>query len=45
MNFAREISDHIIFMDQGVVAVEGNAEEVFAAEHERMQTFLGKLRH
>ena len=45
MNFAREISDHIIFMDKGVVEVEGNARQVFEAGHERMQAFLGKLEH
>ncbi len=45
MNFAREISDHIIFMDKGIVEVEGSAEEVFEAEHTRMQAFLGKLKH
>ena len=45
MNFAKDISDHIIFMDKGVVEVEGTAQEVFEAEHERMQSFLGKLEH
>ena len=45
MNFARGISDHIIFMDKGVVEVEGTAQEVFEAEHERMQSFLGRLEH
>ena len=45
INFARDISDHIIFMDKGVVEVEGTASEVFEAEHERMQSFLGKLEH
>ena len=45
MNFAKEISDHVIFMDKGVVEVEGTAQEVFEAEHERMQSFLGKLEH
>lgn len=45
MNFAKEISDHVIFMDKGVVEVEGSAREVFEAEHERMQSFLGKLAH
>ena len=29
MNFAREISNRIIFMDQGVIAVEGTPDEVF----------------
>ena len=45
MNFAREISDHVIFMDKGVIAVEGSAEEVFKAENERMRAFFGKLNH
>ena len=45
MNFARGISDHVIFMDKGVVEVEGTPDEVFEAEHLRMQAFLGKLQH
>lgn len=45
MNFARGISDHVIFMDKGVVEVEGTPDEVFEAEHIRMQAFLGKLEH
>lgn len=44
MSFARDISDRIIFMDQGVVAVEGTPDEVFGSEHVRMQEFLGKFR-
>ena len=43
MNFAREISDHILFMDRGVVAVEGSPQEVFSSEHHRMRDFLGKF--
>lgn len=43
MNFARDISDRIIFMDQGKVAVEGTPAEVFASEYTRMQEFLGKF--
>ena len=45
MNFAKGISDHVIFMDKGVVEVEGTAKEVFGAQHERMQSFLGRLEH
>ena len=45
MNFAKDISDHIIFMDKGVIEVEGTAQEVFEADHERMQSFLGRLEH
>lgn len=43
MAFAREISDKVIFMDKGVVALEGTPEEVFQAEHSRMKEFLGKF--
>jgi polar amino acid transport system ATP-binding protein len=40
MNFAREVSDKIIFMDDGVVAAEGTPEEIFASENERLHHFL-----
>lgn len=43
MSFARDISDRIIFMDQGVIAVEGTPEEVFSADNARMKEFLGKF--
>lgn len=43
MNFAREISDRVIFMDRGVVAVEGTPEEVFSSDNSRMKEFLGKF--
>lgn len=43
MNFAKNISDRVIFMDKGVIAVEGTPEEVFSSENERMMEFLGKL--
>lgn len=43
MEFAKNISDRIIFMDKGVIALEGTPEEVFQAEHTRMREFLGKF--
>ena len=43
MTFARDISDHIIFMDKGVIAVEGTPQEVFASGNARMKEFLGKF--
>ena len=43
MEFAKQISDRIIFMDGGVVEVEGTPDEVFNAEHGRMKEFLGKF--
>lgn len=45
MSFARNISDRIIFMDKGVVAVEGTPDEVFNSDNTRMKEFLGKLQH
>lgn len=43
MNFARNVSDQIIFMDGGVIAVQGTPEEVFSSDHGRMKEFLGKF--
>lgn len=43
MNFARNVADKIIFMDKGVIAVEGTPDQVFGSGHARMQEFLGKL--
>jgi len=40
MNFAREVSDKIVFMDDGVVAVEGTPEEIFESKNERLHHFL-----
>lgn len=45
MEFAKNISDRVIFMDKGVVAVTGTPEEVFSSNNTRMQEFLGKLNH
>ena len=45
IEFARKISDRIIFMDKGLVAVSGTPDEVFSSDHQRMQEFLGKLNH
>lgn len=43
MSFARDISDRIIFMDDGLIAVKGTPEEVFSSDHIRMKEFLGKF--
>lgn len=44
MNFAREISDRIIFMENGEIVVEGTPEEIFLnPDHPRIQTFLNKV--
>lgn len=43
MSFARDISDYVIFMDKGVIAVEGTSQEVFSSDNARMREFLGKF--
>ena len=43
MNFAKNVSDHVIFMDNGYIAVEGTPEEDFGSSNERMKEFLGKF--
>ena len=43
MNFAKNVSDYIIFMDKGVIAEQGTPEQVFGSANERMQEFLGKF--
>lgn len=43
MAFARNVSDKIIFMDDGVIVEEGTPEEVFSSDNKRMNEFLGKF--
>lgn len=42
MNFAREVSSRLVFMDKGVIVEEGTPEELFSSQNERTQSFLGK---
>ncbi|MGC4892332.1 amino acid ABC transporter ATP-binding protein [Micromonospora sp. DT31] len=44
MGFAREVGDHLVFMDEGLVVEEGPPREVLAApRHERTRAFLSKV--
>ncbi len=43
MQFARELSDRIIFMEQGVIQAEGTPEEIFHSSNERVREFIGKF--
>ena len=43
MAFAREISDKVIFMSDGVIVESGTPEEVFASNNERTKNFIGAL--
>lgn len=44
MNFARDVSDRIIFMDKGYVIEEGSPEKIFSnPENERTKEFLNQV--
>ena len=43
MQFAKELSDRIIFMEDGVIQEQGTPEEIFASQNERVQNFIGKF--
>ena len=43
MNFAKNVADHIIFMENGVIVEEGSPENLFASDNKRINEFLGKL--
>ena len=43
MQFAREVSDRVIFMDKGVIAEQGTPEQLFEhPQQERTQQFLSR---
>ena len=45
MGFARDVADHVVFMDGGVVVEEGTPEEVFDhPKSERTKKFLGDIK-
>lgn len=43
MQFARELSDRIIFMEQGVIQAQGTPGEIFSSSNERVRDFIGKF--
>ncbi|KAB1916296.1 amino acid ABC transporter ATP-binding protein [Micromonospora sp. AMSO31t] len=44
MGFAREVGDHLVFMDEGLIVEEGSPREVLAApRHDRTRAFLSKV--
>jgi ABC-type polar amino acid transport system ATPase subunit len=44
MGFAREVSDRVIFMDDGQIVEEGTAEHFFTnPTHERTKLFLSQI--
>ena len=44
MGFAREVSNRVLFLDDGVIAEEGSPEEIFGnPQCERLKSFLAKV--
>ena len=44
MGFAREVADHVIFMDKGVIVEQGPSKQIFdTAENERTRNFLAMI--
>ncbi len=44
MGFARDVADHVIFMDKAVIVEQGPPEKIFAdTENERTRNFLGLI--
>ncbi len=44
MNFARDVSSRIIFMENGVIVEEGTPEQLFCSENPRTREFIGKFK-
>lgn len=43
MQFAKEVSDRIIFMEEGIIKEQGTPEELFGTDNERVREFIGHL--
>ena len=44
MGFAREVSNRVLFLDDGVIAEEGTPDQIFGnPQCERLQSFLAKV--
>jgi polar amino acid transport system ATP-binding protein len=44
MGFARDVADHVIFMDRAVIVEQGPPTQIFKqAQHERTRNFLGTI--
>ena len=44
IEFARDVSDRVIFMDKGVIAEEGTTEQIFEhPQQERTKEFLQRF--
>lgn len=44
MQFAKKLSDRIIFMEQGIIQEQGTSQELFSSANERVRDFIGKFK-
>ena len=43
VQFAKEVSAPIVFMETGVIVEEGTQDELFSSENARVREFIGKV--
>lgn len=43
MSFAREVSDRIVFMENGLIQAQGSPDQLFASDNKRLKEFMGHL--
>ena len=42
MQFAKDISHRVVFMDEGIIALEGKPSEIFKSDNQKIKDFLGR---
>ena len=43
MSFASDVSNRIVFMDQGKIEIDGTPSEIFESKNKRLNTFLARI--
>ena len=44
MSFANDVSNRIVFMDEGKIEIDGTPSEIFDSKNERLNTFLARIK-
>ena len=44
MSFANDVSNRIVFMDEGKIEIDGTPSEIFDSTNERLNTFLARIK-
>ena len=46
MDFARDVSNRVLFMDEGIILEDGTPEEIFDnPKHDRIKQFIGSIKN